>query len=260
MKTIEQLLDCIEDDIELMGENHIIYLMEEDGEVVDYDYLPSAGCNEAQTLKSLREELILKKMQENESDQTEESAKKLAVLFPGVGYTCDKPLLYYSEKMARAQGYEVIRISYGLLPEGIKGNDDKKKEALIFAVDQAGKQLQDIDLAKYSDVVFFSKSLGTIVSTMLAAKFGWKVRNVLYTPVEETFVHAALPAITFHGLEDDWVDSAEVIRLAKEKGIVMYKIEGANHSLETGNIKKDLLNLQKVCEDVQSFLLAGSKY
>ena len=27
--------------------------------------------------------------------------KKLAVVFPGIGYTVDKPLLYYSAKMAR---------------------------------------------------------------------------------------------------------------------------------------------------------------
>ena len=24
---------------------------------------------------------------------------KIAVLFPGIGYTCDKPLLYYSAKL-----------------------------------------------------------------------------------------------------------------------------------------------------------------
>ena len=27
--------------------------------------------------------------------------KSIAVLFPGIGYTCDKPLLYYSEKLMR---------------------------------------------------------------------------------------------------------------------------------------------------------------
>ena len=31
--------------------------------------------------------------------------KKLAVLFPGIGYHCDKPLLYYSAKLAGAAGY-----------------------------------------------------------------------------------------------------------------------------------------------------------
>ena len=31
---------------------------------------------------------------------------KLAVFFPGIGYHCDKPLLYYSRKLAQECGYE----------------------------------------------------------------------------------------------------------------------------------------------------------
>ena len=32
--------------------------------------------------------------------------KRLLVMFPGVGYHCDKPLLYYGRKIAREAGYE----------------------------------------------------------------------------------------------------------------------------------------------------------
>ena len=32
--------------------------------------------------------------------------KKLAVFFPGIGYTADKPLLYYSRKLAAELDYE----------------------------------------------------------------------------------------------------------------------------------------------------------
>lgn len=31
-------------------------------------------------------------------------SNQLAVLFPGIGYHIDKPLLYYSAKLARARG------------------------------------------------------------------------------------------------------------------------------------------------------------
>ena len=31
---------------------------------------------------------------------------KLVVCFPGIGYHCDKPLLYYSRKLAAAAGYD----------------------------------------------------------------------------------------------------------------------------------------------------------
>ena len=31
---------------------------------------------------------------------------KLVVCFPGIGYHCDKPLLYYSRKLAACAGYD----------------------------------------------------------------------------------------------------------------------------------------------------------
>lgn len=39
MKTYEELLSDIEDDIELMGASHIVYSMEENNIITDYDYL-----------------------------------------------------------------------------------------------------------------------------------------------------------------------------------------------------------------------------
>ena len=44
MKTYEELLSDIEDDMELMGALHMVYAMEEDNLITDYDYLPSDSC------------------------------------------------------------------------------------------------------------------------------------------------------------------------------------------------------------------------
>ena len=51
--------------------------------------------------------------------------KKIAVLFPGIGYTCDKPLLYYTGKLAVARGYKLVKVEYGNFPSGIKENKEK---------------------------------------------------------------------------------------------------------------------------------------
>ncbi|MCQ2469790.1 MAG: hypothetical protein MJ100_08275 [Ruminococcus sp.] len=37
---------------------------------------------------------------------------KLCVLFPGMGYHADKPLLYYSAKLALSRGYDVIPLNF----------------------------------------------------------------------------------------------------------------------------------------------------
>ena len=57
MKTYEELLSDIEDDMELMGASHIVYLMEENGLITDYDYLPSDSYTISMTLKDLQENL-----------------------------------------------------------------------------------------------------------------------------------------------------------------------------------------------------------
>ena len=33
---------------------------------------------------------------------------KLAVLFPGIGYHCDKPILYFARELAKQVGYDEV--------------------------------------------------------------------------------------------------------------------------------------------------------
>ena len=42
--------------------------------------------------------------------------KKIACLIPGIGYTCDKPLLYYSWKLLKGLGWEVVPVPYTGFP------------------------------------------------------------------------------------------------------------------------------------------------
>lgn len=43
--------------------------------------------------------------------------KKLLVLFPGVGYSTARPLLYYAKRMGQEKGYEVLELEYSRMPE-----------------------------------------------------------------------------------------------------------------------------------------------
>ena len=55
---------------------------------------------------------------------------KAAVFFPGIGYHCDKPLLYYSRKLAQECGYEeTIALSYTYDGGNIRGNEEKMQQA-----------------------------------------------------------------------------------------------------------------------------------
>ena len=74
------------------------------------------------------------------------STNKLAIFFPGIGYHCDKPLLYYSRKLADEADYKsILTLDYSLAGSNITGNirDDKKKmqQAFHLLCEQAAKQL-----------------------------------------------------------------------------------------------------------------------
>ena len=99
-------------------------------------------------------------------------SKKIVVIFPGVGYHVDKPLLYYSKKLAAQNGYEIKEVPYGKFPKGVKGSREKMEKAFFSALEQAGEILKDIDFSEYEDVLFISKSVGTAVASAYAGKHG----------------------------------------------------------------------------------------
>lgn len=73
---------------------------------------------------------------------------KLAVFFPGIGYHCDKPLLYYSRKMAQECGYEeTIALSYAYDGGNIRGNEEKMQQAFESLYEQAEKVFLSLTLA-----------------------------------------------------------------------------------------------------------------
>ena len=169
MKTYEELLSDIEDDIELMGASHIVYSMEENNIITDYDYLPSDSCNISTTLKDLQENIRQQMLYAKVSGHlaaADKTAPKLAVIFPGIGYTADKPLLYYTSRLARKHGYQIQTVSYGTLPENIKGDSVKMRQAFDLALAQTEESLRDIDWTSYGSILFISKSIGTAISFM----------------------------------------------------------------------------------------------
>ena len=148
---------------------------------------------------------------------------KLAVIFPGIGYHTDKPLLYYSKKLAFQNGYEIVEVPYGKFPKGVKGSREKMEKAFFSAVEQAEEILKDVDFSLYDDILFISKSVGTAVSAAYGGKYHLKTRNIYYTPVEASFQFMTQPGIVFTGTKDSWVDH-EAIKEVAEKGSKEYNI------------------------------------
>ena len=188
---------------------------------------------------------------------------KLAVLFPGLGYTCERPLLYYGGKLAAEAGFtERHIIKYEKIDKtGLQGNKEKMLEVYNSLYQSTKKDLSEINWNEYDEILFLSKSIGTAVAATIEKDLlasdetkNLNIRQILFTPLEQTFIFHPVNAIGFIGTNDPWCDSSEVIRLAKEQNIPMSVYEGANHSLETGDALKDIENLKDVMNVVRSYL------
>lgn len=180
---------------------------------------------------------------------------KIAVYFPGIGYHCDKPLLYYSRSIADKLGYENRRnISYTYKAENIRGNAEKMKEAYETLFSQAEEKLADISWAEYADVLFVSKSIGTIIAASYAEKHGLKnAKHILYTPLAQTFLSAPDNAIAFIGNADPWSRTDEIQQLAASNHVPLIVYNGCNHSLECDDALKNIETLKDVMQKTLDF-------
>ena len=97
---------------------------------------------------------------------------KIAVFFPGIGYHCAKPLLYYARKLAQECGYEnIVLLDYSYEGGNIRGNEEKMQQAFERLYEQAERKLKKIDFSAYNDIFFVSKSVGTIIASAYAKKY-----------------------------------------------------------------------------------------
>lgn len=178
----------------------------------------------------------------------------IACLFPGIGYTCDKPLLYYSWKLLKGAGWEVVPVPYSGFPDKVKGNPEKMRLCAEMALEQSEEILKEIKWNRYGEILFVGKSVGTAVCCAYAERNGIRCRKVLFTPVEATFQYACGDAIAFHGTADPWAETSVIRECCRKQGIPLYETEGANHSLETGDVEKDIKELRKVMKTVSDFI------
>ena len=114
--------------------------------------------------------------------------------------------------------------------------------------------LKDVDYKKYAEILFISKSVGTVVAAAYAQKHGLVTRNIYYTPVEATFRFEVQPGIVFHGTKDGWVETDLIRRECAKRQLPLHIIENANHSLEVGDAATDIQILAQVMEETKRYL------
>lgn len=180
---------------------------------------------------------------------------KTALVFPGLGYHPDKPLLYYAKKLAQEFGYRVIEVRYGGFAYGVKDNAQKMREAFESALVQSEEILRGQGIHAKDQLLFISKSIGTAVAAAYQKRYGFDAHNLYFTPVEETFRFAKEGSgIAFHGTADSWVETEVVKQCCHRLQIPLYITENADHSMETGNVAADLSIQSRIMKECAGYL------
>ena len=142
------------------------------------------------------------------------NAKKLIVTFPGMGYTNDKPLMYYAIKLAMSKDFDAYCMEYHDLPTKIRGDAAKMKEAAEIAYGQVCERLEGFDFTGFDKIIFVGKSIGTVLAARYAAEHNMHVKQLWYTPVEATFKFGVKRAVAFIGdlMQVKWKPTAKPLK------------------------------------------------
>ncbi len=191
----------------------------------------------------------------------ERQARQVAVVLPGIGYTCHMPLLYYASQSLLALGMDVLWVEYNYIRRADYRVLSGAEQNQWFFEDVTAACRIALTQRPYRDITLVGKSLGTRAMAQLIATDATlaRCRDVWLTPVlrdatvREQIKSRPHPLVVI-GTSDPYYDPAYLAGLqANGSGQVMV-VEGADHSLEIrGDTDSSLMILQQVTRAIKGF-------
>ena len=190
-----------------------------------------------------------------------EAGGRLALIQAGFGYGLDLPLLYYARRTVRAAEYRCLCVdlryttNQSFLALADEAREEYFKRDIERITERLGKEGSPPSLA-------MGKSLGTTVihRLLLRGALAEDCRLGLLTPgtewpaIAETLVGGASPALVVGGTADPLFLAVDRTRLSARRGLDIMEVEGADHSLETGDLGRDLATLTMVIHRIGVFI------
>ncbi len=188
-------------------------------------------------------------------------AAGLAILLPGLGYTCDMLLFYYSELQFLVGGYDVLRVDY----------DYRHLRSSSFGLENIPERLfADVAAAmhlatqhrRYPAVAIAGKSLGTLAMAHLfgTGELSGDTTSVWMTPllkevvVFDALMNVAGPTGIVIGTEDHHYDDERLASLEARDEITLITVAAGNHSLNVGiSAGESAHSLAKIIDQLDVF-------
>jgi hypothetical protein len=180
-------------------------------------------------------------------------------MFSGLGYTYEKPLLYYVTMLMLKHGIDVVQIHYTYPKELMTKSTDEIADVMMKDVDLV---LQDVlSHNDYKNIIFAGKSLGTIplIQRVMKDEVYKDAVMLLLTPLLtrselfESLLESTHKGLLVIGTRDHYY-TEEVYQL-KTNTMNIRVIENADHSLDVLYSPSDSLKaLQTVLNSIERLL------
>lgn len=172
---------------------------------------------------------------------------KLVIAFPGTGFTTREALFQRCFSAFQSKGYEILELDFSMIPF-------KEIETIPEAVEAANRQvvsqLRDVRPGEHEDVVFLSKSLGTVCAGWLEEQWGCHPRQLYLTPIRETLAYirqdSRVIALVL-GDKDRLMSVEELEEFCAPRGLRTVTFAGVGHSLKDD---KDPARTQSIAAQV----------
>ena len=164
----------------------------------------------------------------------------LALILPGLNYTCDMPLLYYSTQIMLGAGADVVQVKYDYTEKTMEKSVTLPEKVALLQKDVTKITSVALEQSKYQRLTVIGKSLGTLgISCLLEAAFPVKPQICIFlTPILQQMLVAfemikSCPN-TFYviGTTDPYYDPELIVKFRSKQPDNFLIIEGVNHSLE----------------------------
>lgn len=195
-----------------------------------------------------------------------EGTDELAIFFPGRGYTCAMPVLYYPTRLMIARGADALTIEYNA--SRAPGFDQLDMEERLRLLGNDARNAVEVAMAQrdYQRVVLFGKSLGSLVlawllvheAELLHATYVWLTPLVRVPFLREAVRRAKPRSLFIAGDADPLFDASAMQDLMKHGDFHLLVLSNANHSLEVeGDLDATLKGMALILHTLDEFLQKG---
>ena len=195
----------------------------------------------------------------------EAETRQLALLLPGIAYTCDNPLLYYPGRLLLDRGADVLRVEYAYNTNATYKALSQAEQGEWLNADVTAAYQAAAARRPYERITLVGKSLGTLaMSHLLTTEEGLSGATAVWlTPLlrfEQPRRQIARwgqggRSLFVIGSADPYYDAAGLSEVEQATSGQSLVIENADHSLEIpGDMARSLEALQRVMLSIESFI------